>query len=75
MDIPDFKNDKEMAEWFEANDVDTTVLEVDESVVIADDLALTIINEVYAFAPSNSGSATSASTVDEGDRDLTPAGA
>lgn len=69
MEFPDFKNDQEMADWFEAQDIEASDLEIANDVVIADDLAVVLVAEVYSFRPGETSSANAAPTV-EGQRDL-----
>ncbi len=74
MDFPSFKDDGEMADWFEENDVEPADLPAADEVVIAPDLALTLVAEVYSFRrPGTTSSANAAPTVAER-RDLTLAG-
>lgn len=75
MKIPDFKNDAEMAEWFEANDVGAEDLEPADDVVIADDLAVSVVKVFGSVGLFTVGVGSSAPTV-TGDRtpDLIPVG-
>jgi hypothetical protein len=60
MEFPKFKNDAEMAEWFEANDVEAEDLEP-ANVVIADDLIVTLAasSEFFSLTPAPATSAAS----------------
>lgn len=74
MKIPEFKNDQEMAAWFEANDVAAADLEVADDVAIAPDLVVTLVAEVGVYSTKATSGAgmpgTSASSTSSGPRDL-----
>lgn len=72
MEFPEFRDDQEMAEWFEANDVSASDLEIAEDVTISPSLAVRFVGEIYCLmGPGGSSVATSAPTT-EGTRHLTP---
>jgi hypothetical protein len=72
MKFPDFRDDAEMAQWFEKNDVDPDDLDVADDVVVAKNLTVSIIAEVYSVAGPSSGSPNVPTTL-AGNRDFTPA--
>jgi hypothetical protein len=74
MNIPEFRDDSEMAEWAEANDLDAADLEDAEDVTIAHDVSVTVIGWLYSPVGAIEGvTATSSpsSTPDE-ERELVP---
>jgi hypothetical protein len=70
MEFPNFKNDQEMGEWFEANNVDPADLEIANGVTVSSDLTVGVVGQVYVLV----GPSTSAASTVEGERDpdLTP---
>lgn len=76
MEFPDFKDDREMGAWFEANDVDPNDLAVAEDVTVSPDLTVTL-EGLVVFATTGLGTSATANapTTVEGEReqDLTPA--
>jgi hypothetical protein len=73
VDFPEFNNDEEMAEWFEAHDIGAEQLDIASEVVIASDVEVSVGGMIYAVQ----GSSTSAAVTVAGDRnrEITPAGA
>lgn len=71
MKFPDFKGDHEMGSWFEENDIDPADLEPAGDVEISDDLTVVVIKEIFWMGPGGSSQASTAPTVDNGDRELT----
>lgn len=57
MQFPEFHNDDEMAAWFEAHDVSASDLEPADDVVIAPDLAATLIAGIYSMLDNGSSAA------------------
>jgi hypothetical protein len=74
-DFPKFKNDDEMAEWFETNNVSATELETDHDVVISSNLSITLYGDLQSVVATVAGSSSSASTAPGADRNrrLVPA--
>lgn len=73
MDMPEFRDDQEMAEWFEAHDPDPADFEIADDVVVSPDLAVTLLAEVYSVIPkreSNAAGSNAAATA-RGKRDVT----
>jgi len=75
MDFPEFRDDQEMAEWFEANEVDPASLEVANDVTISPDLTVTLIAQVYSVHRDLTANAagSNAAVTTKGQRVLTPA--
>lgn len=74
MNIPQFRDDSEMAEWAEANNLDAADLEDADEVVIAEDVSVAVIGWLYSPVGAIQGvTATSSpsSTPDE-ERELVP---
>jgi hypothetical protein len=70
MDFPEFRDDQQMGEWFEANDVSASDLTPAEDVAVSADLTVRFVGEIYCLmGPGGSSVATAAPTRD-GKRDL-----
>jgi hypothetical protein len=62
-----------MADWFEANDISASDLEIADDVTVVADLTIKFVGKIYCLmGPGTSGVATSAPTT-EGTRHLVPA--
>jgi hypothetical protein len=48
MNIPEFRNDSEMAEWAEANNLDAADLEDADEVTISSDVSVVVIGWLYS---------------------------
>lgn len=72
MEFPDFRDDDEMAAWFEANDVSAADLEVADDVVVASNATVMLAVEVYRLRSSQNAAPT---RVGNRKQDVTPVSA
>lgn len=71
MNIPEFRDDSEMAEWAEANDLDAADLEDADEVTIAHDVSVAVIGWLYSpVGVIEGGTVTSWPSATDQDRDL-----
>jgi hypothetical protein len=72
MDLPKFKSDDEMGEWFEANDVEANDLPPADDVVISDQLVVTVLSASEIFLLDSALVSSAATVKSDRNRDLTP---
>ena len=74
MEFPVFQNDDEMAEWFEAHDIEPEALASADDITFSHDLRLTLVGDLYTAAFVSSSSAlANAPTTTAGERELVAA--
>lgn len=69
-DFPDFKNDEEMAAWFEANNVSADDLEPADEVAFSPDLVVSLVSEIYSVASSSHNRPATAAAASSADANL-----